>query len=79
VLALGGPKRVSITLLRNLSTRELVDAVRDGIRPNSSPEEQRAVKGRIDGLMADLLAVPQGRKATSSRSTGCRMLAPSWL
>ncbi len=62
VLALGGPKRVSITLLRNLSTRELVDALRDGIRQNGSPEEQQAVKGRIDGLLADLLAVPQGRK-----------------
>src|SRR5512143_2367174 len=62
VLALGGPKRLSITLLRNLSTRELVDGLRDGIRRNSSPEEQQAVKGRIDGLMADLLAVPQGTK-----------------
>jgi hypothetical protein len=62
VLALGGPKRLSITLLRNISTRELVDALRDGICRNSSPEEQLAVKGRIDGLVADLLAVPQGRK-----------------
>lgn len=62
VLALGGPKRVSITLLRNLSARELADALRDGIRENSSPEEQQAVKGRIDGLVADLLAVRQGRK-----------------
>jgi hypothetical protein len=62
VLALGGPKRLSITLLRNLSTRQLVDALRDGIRRNSSPEEQEAVKRRIDGLIADLMAVPQGRK-----------------
>jgi len=62
VLALGGPKRLIITLLRDLSTRQLVDALRDGIRHNSSREEQQAVKGRIDGLVADLLAVPQGRK-----------------
>jgi hypothetical protein len=62
VLALGGPKRLSITLLRNLSTRQLVDALRDGIRQDSSPEEQQAVKGRIDALLADLLAVRQGRK-----------------
>ncbi len=62
VLALGGPKRVSITLLRNLGAQELVDALRDGIRQNSSPEEQRVVKGRIDRLVADLLAVRQGRK-----------------
>jgi hypothetical protein len=62
VLALGGPKRLRITLLRNLSTRQLVDALRDGIRQNSSPEEQQAVNGRVDGLIAALMAVPQGRK-----------------
>jgi hypothetical protein len=62
VLALGGPKRISITLLRNLSAQELVDALRDGIRHNNSAEEQHAVKGRIDGLVADLLAVQQGSK-----------------
>lgn len=62
VLALGGPKRVSITLMRNLSARELVDALQNGIRDNSSAAEQQAVKGRIDGLVANLLAVQEGRR-----------------
>ncbi len=62
VLALGGPKRIRITLMRNLSAQELVDALRNGIRENSSPDEQLAMKGRIDGLLADLLAVRQGRR-----------------
>jgi hypothetical protein len=62
ILALRGPKRVSITLMRDLTARELVDALKDGIRRNSTSGEQQAVNGRIDELVANLLAVPQGRK-----------------
>jgi chalcone isomerase-like protein len=62
VLALAGPKRASITLMRNLPARDLADALRDGIRQNSSPEEQQAVKGRIDELTANLVAIRQCKK-----------------
>jgi hypothetical protein len=62
VLALGGAKRVSITLLRDLTTRELVDALEDGIRDNCSPREQLAVNGRVENLVASLLAVRQGSR-----------------
>jgi len=62
VLTLGGPKRVSITLLRNVSPRELVGALRDGVRQNCSPEEQQAVRGRVDGLLAELSRVPQANQ-----------------
>ena len=61
-LALGGAKRVSITLMRDLTARELVDALEDGIRDNSSPAEQLAVDGRVEELAANMLAVRQGRK-----------------
>jgi long-chain acyl-CoA synthetase len=40
--ALAGPKRVRITLMRNLPARELVDALTNGIRANSPPEERQA-------------------------------------
>jgi len=62
VLALLGPKRVSITLMRNLPVVSLVNAMKAGIRDNSSPEEQQALEGRVEELAANLLAVRQGRK-----------------
>lgn len=62
VLGLGGAKRVSITLMRDLTARELVDALEDGIRNNSSPAEQLAVSGRVEELAATMLAVRQGRR-----------------
>lgn len=62
VFALAGPKRVAITLLRNLPARKLVDGLMDGVRDNSSPEEQQAVMGRLEELTANLLALRQGSK-----------------
>jgi Chalcone isomerase-like len=62
VLALGGPKRVSITLMRNLPAQDLVDALNGGIRDNSSPEERQALRGRIGELTATMLALRQGKR-----------------
>jgi len=62
VLALGGPKRVSVTLLRNVPTRALVDALKGGIRVNCSPEERQALESRVEQLAAALLAVEEGLK-----------------
>lgn len=62
VLALSGPKRLTITLMRDLPGQELVDSLTNGIRDNSSPEEQAAVKGQLGDLATDLLAFGQGKK-----------------
>jgi hypothetical protein len=62
VLALAGPKRLSITLLRDLSARELVAALDGGVRDNCSPAEQKAVRVRLDQLTAALLSVGRARK-----------------
>jgi hypothetical protein len=62
VFALPGPKRVSITLMRDLPAQELVDALRGDIRDNSSPEEQQALKGRVGEVAANLLALGQAKK-----------------
>jgi hypothetical protein len=48
--------------MRNLPARELVDALTNGIRANSPPEEQPALEDRFEELMARLLALQQGRK-----------------
>jgi hypothetical protein len=62
VFALAGPKRLSITLMRNLPARKLVDGLKHDIRENSSPEEQQALRDRVEELAASLLAVGQGRE-----------------
>jgi hypothetical protein len=62
VLALAGPKRVHITLLRNLPARELVAALNSGIQENCSPAEQEALRGRLAALTATLLSIGQARK-----------------
>jgi len=61
VLALSGSKRVSITLMRSLPPRRLVDALMAGIRDNSSTEEELAVKDRLEDLTRTLLAIRQTR------------------
>ena len=62
VLALDGPKRVSIILLRTLPAQDLVDALNEGIRENSSPGELQTVQGRFNELTATMLAVQEGKK-----------------
>ncbi len=62
VLGLDGPKRISIILLRNVPAEDFVEALNDGIRENSSPEEQQALKGRVAELTATMLALRQGKK-----------------
>ena len=52
VLALKGAKRVSMTMLRDLTAHQLTDALEDGIRANHSPAELAALKGRVDELVA---------------------------
>lgn len=52
VLALSGPKRVSMRLLRNLSAKQLVDALDEGIRDNTSAAERESLKGQVTELTA---------------------------
>jgi hypothetical protein len=61
ILALPGPKRVSVTLLRSIPARRLVDGLTDDIRENSSPEEQRAIRLRLAELATYLLAREHGK------------------
>jgi chalcone isomerase-like protein len=62
VFALAGPKRASITLLRDVPAQELVDTLTRGIRDNSSLQEQPILKARVDQLAANLLSIRWGRK-----------------
>jgi hypothetical protein len=64
VLSLKGPKRVSMTLLRELSARQLVDALEEGIRANHSQGEIAALKGRIDALAAIMREIGGAKEKT---------------
>jgi len=52
VLAQGGPKRVSMTMLRSLSAGQLIDALELGIRNNHTEAELAGLQGRVDALAA---------------------------
>src|SRR5260370_40446931 len=64
VLALGGAKRVSMTLLRDLTARQLTDALEEGIRVNNSEAELAALKQRIDALVATMNEIGSAQEQT---------------
>ena len=47
-----GPRRIQLNILRNLSADQLIDALVDGLKENSSPEELAATKTQTDQLVA---------------------------
>ena len=61
VLALGGPKRVSMTMLRDLTAQQLSEALAEGIRNNSSAAEHDALKARIDELLGIMNALGEAK------------------
>ncbi|HYU69550.1 MAG TPA: chalcone isomerase family protein [Burkholderiales bacterium] len=64
VIALRGGKRVSMTLLRGLTARQLTDALEEGIRANSSEAELAALKERIDTLVATMNEIGNAKEKT---------------
>jgi hypothetical protein len=51
-----GPRRVQMSLLRNLTADQLVDAFVEGLNANNSPAELAAVKAQMDQLVAIMKA-----------------------
>ena len=62
VLALEGPKRVAMTLLRDLSAEQLVDALELGIRDNHTQAELAGLQARIDALAAIMREVGSAKE-----------------
>jgi chalcone isomerase-like protein len=62
VLALPGAKRVSMRLMRELSAKQLTDALDEGIRDNTPAAEQEALKGRIGELTAVMNALQSAKE-----------------
>jgi len=64
VLALGGAKRVSMTLLRDLTARQLTDALEEGIRANSSEAELATLNDRLGAFIATMNEIGSAKKKT---------------
>jgi long-chain acyl-CoA synthetase len=47
-----GPRRIQLNLLRNLSASQLVDALIDGLKDNTSEAERASLKRETDELVA---------------------------
>ncbi len=64
-IALKGPKRVSMTLLRDLGARQLSDALEEGIRANHSQAELAPLRERIDLLVTVMNEIGGAKEKTS--------------
>jgi long-chain acyl-CoA synthetase len=62
VLALLGAKRVSMRLMRDLSAKQLTDALDEGIRDNTPPPEQEALKVRLGELATIMNAIQSAKE-----------------
>jgi hypothetical protein len=52
VLALAGPKRVSMHLLRDVSAKQILDALHEGVDANNSAPAREKLKPQLDALDA---------------------------
>ena len=62
LLAQKGPRRISITMLRNVDADSFSGALNDGLRSNHTEAQVAALKPQIDTLNANLKAVGEVKK-----------------
>ncbi len=62
LIALPGPKRVSINILRELTSKQFTESLSEGIRNNSSPTEREAVQARVDALFEIMNSIGRVKK-----------------
>ena len=60
-----GPKRVAISLLRDLSAQQFIDALQEGIAQNHSEAEMVALKERIKQFSDAMLSIGEAKAGTS--------------
>jgi hypothetical protein len=62
LLAQKGPRRVSISMLRDVDAESFAKALNDGLRDNHSEAQFAAMKAQIEALNANLKAVGEAKK-----------------
>ena len=61
VLALGGAKRMSLAMLRDLTAQQLTDALNEGFAANNPPADQERYKGQLAELLAVMTSLGQAK------------------
>jgi hypothetical protein len=61
-IALGGPKRVSITMLRDVGAQQFNEALVDGFRANNTAADMEKLKAPLDELGAIMNALGETKK-----------------
>lgn len=64
VLALDGPKRISMTLVRDLRAKQLTDALDEGLRANLTPADFESLQPRIERLSAIMTAIGSAKSGS---------------
>ena len=64
VLAAKGGKRIAITLLRDLTAKQFVDALQEGIVENHSEAEMAALKDRVAQFSDTMLGIGEAKTGT---------------
>lgn len=64
-LAAKGPKRISISLLRDLSAQQFVDALQEGVANNHSEAEMSALKDRLKQFSDAMLSIGEAKIGTT--------------
>jgi chalcone isomerase-like protein len=71
VLALPGAKRITMRLMRDVTAKQLTDALDVGIRTNTSAPEREALEGRLAELNAIMSALQSAKEGD--------LIALDWL
>lgn len=79
LLAQKGPRRIAITMLRNVEAESFASALNDGLRNNHSEAQLAAFASQIETLNANLKAVGEAKKGDAIHfefvpDTGTRIL-----
>jgi Chalcone isomerase-like len=62
VLAVGGPRRFAMVMLRDVTAAQLTDALNDGFKANNSPADQERHKAQLAELTAIMNALGGAKK-----------------
>jgi long-chain acyl-CoA synthetase len=62
VLASPAPSRVSLTLMRDITADQLVEALVDGVKANTTPGELEKIKPQLDSLESTMRAIGGAKK-----------------
>jgi len=64
ILASSGPKRVSMTLMRDLTAKQLTEALEDGVRANHTEAQLAVLRARLDTAEATMREIGSAKEGS---------------